>query len=192
MDHYNKKNKQSDPEADSALLCTAEIKYDSKINTGGAKATIITPPPVAGKSNASTKKKNHENIDNDSYYDNDEENVIGNGIFEKCCFFIGFLFPLAWFIGSSDCFGCRDSAGQDALLWKKRCRIAATLALLVVIVTVAVVMIVNPSMFGLRSGNSSGTQTSSSSDNAIRPGVPLNGTNTWGDTIAGVRPSLSQ
>ncbi|KAI8140324.1 hypothetical protein BJV82DRAFT_671753 [Fennellomyces sp. T-0311] len=109
-----------------------------------------------------------------------------NAAFEKYCFFIGFVLPPVWFIGSSDC--CRDVGGQEVLAWKKRCRIAATLVLTVVIVTAAVFMIVNPSMFGLRSGNSSSTQTSSSTDRAIRPGVPVNGTNSWGDTVAGVQP----
>ena len=109
-----------------------------------------------------------------------------SGTFEKWCFFIGFLAPPVWFIGSSDC--CRDVTGHEAFVWKKRCRIAATLVLTVGIVTAAVFMIVNPSMFGLRSGNSSGTQTSSGGERAIRPGVPLNGTNNWGDGVAGVQP----
>ncbi|KAI9278634.1 hypothetical protein BDA99DRAFT_567321 [Phascolomyces articulosus] len=148
------------------------------------------------KNNSNIKEPQQDVIGDDKemncccccFYDSRHNNHL-NIPFEKWCFILGFLCPLVWFIGSSDCCGCRDSVGQDVLLWKKRCRIAATLALTIVIVTVAVVMIVNPSMFGLRSGNP-GTQTSSSSDNAIRPGVPLNGTNVWGDTIAGVRPTF--
>ncbi|KAL1933194.1 hypothetical protein VTP01DRAFT_8872 [Rhizomucor pusillus] len=108
-------------------------------------------------------------------------------LLERLLFFLGFLFPLLWFVGSSDCCGCREAPpGSYALVWKKRCRIAATLFLTVAIVTAATIMIVHPSTFGLRTGNSSGTQTTSASDSAIRPGVPQNGTGTWGDTAAGI------
>lgn len=105
---------------------------------------------------------------------------------EQVCFFLGFIFPPAWFIGSSDCCKCRDPLGPAALAWKKRCRIAATLFLTIGIGSAAVITIVSPSTFGLRTGNSSGTQTSSASDKAIRPGVPMNGTTTWQDAAAGV------
>ncbi|KAI8376290.1 uncharacterized protein BYT42DRAFT_574100 [Radiomyces spectabilis] len=105
-------------------------------------------------------------------------------VIERYMFFLGFLCPLAWFIGSSNLVGSQSPL--ESYLWKKRCRIAATLCLTAVIVIVAVVMVVKPSTFGLRTSNSSSAQTVSSSKDAVRPGVPVNGSNTWGDAVAGV------
>lgn len=98
-------------------------------------------------------------------------------IVEKYLFFIGFIFPLAWFIGS------RKSG--SSYVWKKRCRIASTLSLVLLIVLAAIIMVVNPSLVGLKADNSS-AQTSSATNNAIRPGVPVIGTNDYGDTVAGI------
>lgn len=100
-------------------------------------------------------------------------------LIEKYLFYIGFVFPLAWFIGSTT-----RRYRHSSFIWKKRCRIAATLCLTLTIVTVAVVMVVNPQFFGLKSDI--GAQTSSASNNAIRPGVPIIGTNDFGDTVAGI------
>ncbi|KAI9008752.1 hypothetical protein CLU79DRAFT_776743 [Phycomyces nitens] len=101
---------------------------------------------------------------------------------ERCLFCLGFIVPPAWFIGSSDC-GCWF-VSEEGAVWKKRCRISTTLLLTCLIVTAAVVMIFKPSTFGLRSLNSS-VQTSSTLDTAVRPGVPMNGSNDWGDALAG-------
>jgi hypothetical protein len=103
---------------------------------------------------------------------------------ERWMFFLGFIFPPAWFIGSSYC----GSTGSFNI-WKKRCRIATTLFLTGVIVTVAVVMVIKPELFGLRADYSSGAQTSIGTDSAIRPGVPVTGTSNWGDVVAGLSVS---
>ncbi|CAO3621797.1 unnamed protein product [Mucor fragilis] len=109
----------------------------------------------------------------------------GATVIEKYLFFVGFAVPIAWFIGSSSC--GRDSRAlcYSAFEWKKRCRIAATLSLTLLIVVAAVVMVVNPQLFGLKT-ELTGAQTSSATHNAIRPGVPIIGTNDWGDTVAGI------
>ncbi|KAL9547989.1 hypothetical protein MBANPS3_005905 [Mucor bainieri] len=115
----------------------------------------------------------------------------GATIIEKYLFFIGFAVPIAWFIGSSSCGGGRDHKDNNkalcysAFVWKKRCRIAATLSLTLLIVIAAVVMVVNPQLFGLKT-ELTGAQTSSATSNAIRPGVPLIGETDWGDTVAGI------
>ncbi|KAG2201353.1 hypothetical protein INT47_001441 [Mucor saturninus] len=100
-------------------------------------------------------------------------------LIEKYLFYIGFVFPLAWFIGSTT-----RRYRHSSYIWKKRCRIAATLCLTLTIVSIAVVTVVNPQLFGLKSDI--GAQTSSASNNAIRPGVPIIGTNDYGDTVAGI------
>ncbi|KAI8981731.1 hypothetical protein BDF20DRAFT_834419 [Mycotypha africana] len=108
-------------------------------------------------------------------------------IIEKYLFLIGFLFPIAWFIGSSSYYGNLRTLSSSAFIWKKRCRIAATLCLTSGIVVCAIVMVVNPKLFGLKTAEYyASAQTSSSSNTAIRPGVPLIGTNDWGDTVAGL------
>lgn len=109
----------------------------------------------------------------------------GATIIEKYLFFIGFAFPIAWFIGSSSCGKDNKELCYSAFTWKKRCRIAATLSLTLLIVVAAVVMVVNPQLFGLKT-EFTGAQTSSATNNAIRPGVPIIGTNDWGDTVAGI------
>lgn len=100
-------------------------------------------------------------------------------LIEKYLFYIGFVFPLAWFIGSTT-----RRYRHSSFVWKKRCRIAATLCLTLTIVSIAVVTVINPQLFGLKSDI--GAQTSSASNNAIRPGVPIIGTNDYGDTVAGI------
>lgn len=100
-------------------------------------------------------------------------------LIEKYLFYIGFIFPIAWFVGSTT-----RRYRHSSYIWKKRCRIAVTLCLTLTIVAVAVVMVVNPQSFGLKSDI--GAQTSSASNNAIRPGVPIIGTNDLGDTVAGI------
>ncbi|KAI7901014.1 uncharacterized protein BX663DRAFT_487986 [Cokeromyces recurvatus] len=132
--------------------------------------------------------KKDEQSDDES---EEEETIVKKVIiFEKYLFFIGFLCPLAWFLGSSTCRGRRVSDQHfyhpAIFLWKKRCRIAATLSLTIFIVIAAVVMVVNPKLFGLKTDYATGAQTSSASNNAIRPGVPIIGTNDWGDTVAGI------
>lgn len=105
-------------------------------------------------------------------------------VLEKYLFFIGFALPIVWFIGSSS-WGNQHTF--EAFIWRKRCRIAATLTLTLLIVIAAIVMVVNPKLFGLKADNyASGAQTFSATNNAIRPGVPIIGTNDWGDTVAGI------
>ncbi|OBZ91162.1 hypothetical protein A0J61_00790 [Choanephora cucurbitarum] len=104
---------------------------------------------------------------------------------EMYFFFIGFLFPLAWFIGSGS-WNSR-TLSHSSFLWKKRCRIAATLSLTVLIVIAAIIMVVNPQLVGIKAEYyATGAQTSSASDNAIRPGVPLIGENGFGETMSGI------
>ncbi|GAA5797578.1 hypothetical protein HPULCUR_002966 [Helicostylum pulchrum] len=98
---------------------------------------------------------------------------------EKYLFYIGFVFPIAWFIGSTT-----KGYSYSSYVWKKRCRIAVTLMLVLAIVMVATVMVVKPTLFGLKSDI--GAQTSAATNNAIRPGVPILGTNDFGDTVAGI------
>lgn len=116
-----------------------------------------------------------------------EENKAGATeviVIEKYLFFIGFIIPVVWFIGSSS-FGNQHT--YEAFVWKKRCQIAATLTLTLAIVIAAIVMVVNPKLFGLKTEYYvSGAQTFSATNNAIRPGVPIIGTNDWGDTVAGI------
>lgn len=100
-------------------------------------------------------------------------------LIENYLFYIGFVFPLVWFIGSTTRLHYYSS-----FIWKKLCHIAATLCLTLTIVAVAVVMEVKPRFFPYKSGI--GAQTSSASNNAIRPGVPIIGTNNFGDTVAGI------
>ncbi|KAI8640837.1 hypothetical protein BD408DRAFT_227306 [Parasitella parasitica] len=109
----------------------------------------------------------------------------GTTIIEKYLFFVGFALPIAWFIGSSSCGKDNKEICYSAFVWRKRCRIAATVSLTLLIVVAAVVMVVNPRLFGLKM-EFTGAQTSSASNNAIRPGVPIIGTNDWGDTVAGI------
>jgi hypothetical protein len=115
---------------------------------------------------------------NDKNIEKDEEEEKGI-LVEKYLFFIGIILPIAWFIGSTT-----RSYKYSSYIWKKRCRIAATLCLTVAIVIAAIVMVVNPKLFGLKTDI--GAQTSSASNDAIRPGVPIIGTNDWGDTVAGI------
>ncbi|KAI8078218.1 uncharacterized protein B0P05DRAFT_542967 [Gilbertella persicaria] len=106
----------------------------------------------------------------------------GERIIEKYLFFFGFIFPIAWFAGSSS-WGTKT---PSAFLWKKRCRIAATLSLTILIVLSAIIMVVNPGLVGLKTEYyATGAQTSSASNSAIRPGVPLIGGNGFGDAVAG-------
>ena len=109
----------------------------------------------------------------------------GTAIIEKYLFFIGFALPIAWFVGSSSCGRNNKELCYSTFIWKKRCRIAATFSLTLFIVIAAVVMVVNPKLFGLKT-EFTGAQTSSATNNAIRPGVPIIGTNDWGDTVAGI------
>ncbi|KAF7727024.1 hypothetical protein EC973_008138 [Apophysomyces ossiformis] len=77
-------------------------------------------------------------------------------------FLLGFLFPPAWFVGSTDC--CQQEVKHGSV-WKKQCKIAATLRLTGIIVA--------------------------ASKTAIRPGVPVDGSNipdNW--NLAGVDKSL--
>lgn len=120
-------------------------------------------------------KEEEKNISID---DNKEEEKVKTPI-EKYLFFTGFIFPILWFIGSTT-----KGYSFAAYEWKKRCRIAATLILVLGIVMVATVMVVKPTLFGLKSDI--GAQTSAASNNAIRPGVPIIGTNGFGDTVAGI------
>jgi hypothetical protein len=106
-----------------------------------------------------------------------------SAVVEKYLFFVGFFIPIVWFIGSNS---CGNQHTYEAFVWKKRCRIAATLTLTLLIVIAAIVMVVNPKLFGLKTEYATGAQTSSASSNAIRPGVPIIGTNDWGDTVAGI------
>ncbi|KAI8060364.1 hypothetical protein BC940DRAFT_371371 [Gongronella butleri] len=103
---------------------------------------------------------------------------------EQCMFMVGFVFPLAWFVGSTDG-NCCQRYEKEADSWRKRCRIAATLFLTICIVAVVLLMVFKPSTFGLLTSNTS-AQTSSATKAANRPGVPVNGSTTWGDTIAGL------
>lgn len=122
----------------------------------------------------------------DASADDDQDDCTTRMCMEKYCFFIGFLFPPAWFIGSSQSC-CNEHPRQSyALAWQKRCRIGAVLFLTGCIVAIALIMVLNPSTFGLR-GNSSGAQTSSDSESAIRPGVPTNNSGNWDEIMAGVR-----
>lgn len=127
----------------------------------------------------------------DILIDIEDKNIVeaaeneGTTIIEKYLFFIGFVLPIAWFIGSSSCGDDNRELCYSAFIWKKRCRIAATLCLILLIVIAAVVMVVNPKLFGLKT-EFTGAQTSSATNNAIRPGVPIIGTNDWGDTVAGI------
>ncbi|KAI8333477.1 hypothetical protein BC941DRAFT_455145 [Chlamydoabsidia padenii] len=114
-------------------------------------------------------------------------------------FFIGFFFPLAWFIGSTEkscCCCCRQpiSPGtqtkndpRERLVekWRKRNRIAATLFLTSCIVAAVLIMILKPSTFGLLASNTS-ADTSSATKTATRPGVPVDGSSAWGDAVAGI------
>ncbi|ORZ24585.1 hypothetical protein BCR42DRAFT_387392 [Absidia repens] len=131
---------------------------------------------------------------------------------ELYLFFIGFIFPLAWFMGSTETSCCcrhttaispttfEEHDGNDVNdfddnntsekmsvqdSWRKRCRIAATLFLTACIVTAVLIMIFKPTTFGLLSSNTS-AQTSSASKTATRPGVPVEGSSAWGDAVAGI------
>ncbi|KAG2178613.1 hypothetical protein INT44_001766 [Umbelopsis vinacea] len=96
----------------------------------------------------------------------------------------GFLCPILWVIGSK--LSLNDYNAQNGFIWKKRCRIAVTIMLTLGIVGSVLVMILNPQAFGLRKNTSVGPQTSSNSNSALRPDVPVNGTSTTGDIIAGI------
>ncbi|KAI9304135.1 hypothetical protein BJ944DRAFT_240833 [Cunninghamella echinulata] len=120
-----------------------------------------------------------------------------NIIKEQYFFFIGFIFPLVWLIGSTQ-WSCISTNGNNnnsnnkadinpkADKWKQRCRIASVIFLTTCIVIAALIMIFKPSAFGLLSSSNPTAQTSSSSDSANRPGVPIQGSNNIGDTIAGM------
>ncbi|KAI7881186.1 hypothetical protein K492DRAFT_194566 [Lichtheimia hyalospora FSU 10163] len=116
----------------------------------------------------------------------DDPNDGNQTCMEKYCFFIGFLFPPAWFIGSSQSCCNQHPRESYALAWQKRCRIGAVLFLTGCIVAAAFIMVLKPSTFGIR-GNSSGPQTSSDSESAIRPGVPANNSGNWDEVVADVR-----
>ncbi|KAI9284111.1 hypothetical protein BC943DRAFT_361458 [Umbelopsis sp. AD052] len=105
-------------------------------------------------------------------------------IWTKWFFFLGFLCPILWVIGSK--LSLNDYNAQNGFIWKKRCRIAVTIMLTLGIVGSVLVMIFNPQAFGLRKNTSVGPQTSSNSNSALRPDVPVNGTSTTGDIIAGI------
>ncbi|ORX45892.1 hypothetical protein DM01DRAFT_313925 [Hesseltinella vesiculosa] len=103
---------------------------------------------------------------------------------EQGMFLLGFVFPPAWFIGSMDGSCCQEyEKEQDP--WRTRCRMAATLFLTLCIVTVVLLMVFKPSTFGLLTSNTA-AQTSSATQAANRPGVPINGSTTWDDTMAGL------
>lgn len=105
-------------------------------------------------------------------------------IWTKWLFFLGFLCPILWVIGSK--LVLKDSDLEHGFIWKKRCRIAVTIMLTLGIVASVLVMIFNPQAFGLRRNTSAGPQTSSNSNSALRPDVPVNGTSTTGNIIAGI------
>ncbi|CAO3698010.1 unnamed protein product [Rhizopus stolonifer] len=96
---------------------------------------------------------------------------------EKYLFFMGFIFPIAWFIGSA--YRCGDR--QATFVWRKRCTVASTLLLTVVSISIAIVMVVKPDTFGLRTSNGGNQKTS-----AIRPGVPIANSSDWSDAAAGI------
>ncbi|CAO3625640.1 unnamed protein product [Cunninghamella blakesleeana] len=112
---------------------------------------------------------------------------------EKWFFFIGFLFPLAWLFGSKQ-WSCLSSSNnnnkQDVMnpiaeKWKRRCQIASIIFLTTCIVIAVIIMTFKPDAFGLIQTNSS-AQTASASDSANRPGVPIKGSDNFGDTVAGI------
>ncbi|KAI8356185.1 hypothetical protein BD560DRAFT_426520 [Blakeslea trispora] len=104
---------------------------------------------------------------------------------EMYFFFMGFLFPLAWFVGSGS--WSTKALDSSSFLWKKRCRIAATLSLTLLIGIAAIIMVANPQLVGIKAEYyATGAQTSSASNSAIRPGVPLIGQNGFGETMAGI------
>lgn len=120
--------------------------------------------------------------------------------FQLYLFFIGFILPLAWFVGSTEktcCCCCyppvedekRTSEDVQKRLvdekWRKRNRIAATLFLTSCIVAAVLIMIFKPQTFGLLTSNTS-AETSSASKTANRPGVPVDGSSAWGDAAAGI------
>lgn len=113
-----------------------------------------------------------------------EVDVPQTRIWSKWLFFLGFLCPVLWVIGSK--LSLNDFNAQNGFIWKKRCRIAVTIMLTLGIVGSVLVMIFNPQAFGLRKNTSVGPQTSSNSNAALRPDVPVNGTSTTGDIIAGI------
>ncbi|CAO3686142.1 unnamed protein product [Umbelopsis vinacea] len=113
-----------------------------------------------------------------------KETKANNRIWTKWLFFLGFLFPILWIIGSR--LSLKDYNSDQGFIWKKRCRIAVTIMLTLGIVASVLVMIFNPQAFGLRRNTSAGPQTSSNSNSALRPDVPVNGTSTTGDIIAGI------
>ncbi|CAO3679344.1 unnamed protein product [Umbelopsis ramanniana] len=116
--------------------------------------------------------------------DTKEVEVPHTRIWCKWLFFLGFLCPILWVIGSK--LSLNDFNAQNGFIWKKRCRIAVTIMLTLGIVGSVLVMIFNPQAFGLRKNTSVGPQTSSNSNAALRPDVPVNGTSTTGDIIAGI------
>ncbi|KAI8992237.1 hypothetical protein BDB01DRAFT_832561 [Pilobolus umbonatus] len=122
-------------------------------------------------------KSDSSDIEEEKEHKQDDSRII----VEKYLFYIGFAIPVTWFIGSS-----YWGDHQSSLIWKKRCRIASTIVLTFVILAVVVLMVVIPSIFGLKSDYVSGGQTSSSSQSANRPGVPLSDSRNWGDIMAGV------
>lgn len=119
--------------------------------------------------------------------------------FQLYLFFIGFFLPLAWFVGSTEktCCCCyapvedEKRTSEDAQKrqadekWRKRNRIAATLFLIICIVAAVLIMIFKPQTVGLLTSNTS-AETSSASKTATRPGVPVDGSSTWGDAAAGI------
>ncbi|SAM03371.1 hypothetical protein [Absidia glauca] len=119
--------------------------------------------------------------------------------FQLYLFFIGFFIPLAWFVGSTEktCCCCyapvedEKRTSEDAQKrqadekWRKRNRIAATLFLIICIVAAVLIMIFKPQTVGLLTSNTS-AETSSASKTATRPGVPVDGSSTWGDAAAGI------
>jgi hypothetical protein len=113
-----------------------------------------------------------------------EADVPHTRIWTKWFFFLGFFCPILWIIGSK--LSLNDYNAQNGFIWKKRCRIAVTIMLTLGIVGSVLVMIFNPQAFGLRKNTSVGPQTSSNSNEALRPDVPVNGTSTTGDIIAGI------
>ncbi|KAH8551978.1 hypothetical protein BGW37DRAFT_520248 [Umbelopsis sp. PMI_123] len=105
-------------------------------------------------------------------------------VWTKWLFFLGFLCPVLWVIGSR--LSLKDCNSQAGFIWKKRCRIAVTIMLTLGIVGSVLIMIFNPQAFGLRKNTAAGPQTSSNSNSALRPDVPVNGTSTTGDILAGI------
>lgn len=127
-------------------------------------------------------------VDGDDHRDKRDKSEPGGIKLPRICckwfFFLGFICPILWIIGSR--LPLKDAISDQSFPWKKRCRIAVTIVLTLSIVGSVLALIFNPQAFGLRQNTSSGPQTSSNSNSALRPDVPVNGTSTTGDIVAGM------